>query len=42
VTFVKGELYSSIEATRTDLIHRARELRALPLEKRPKQAYLIR
>jgi hypothetical protein len=40
VTFVKGELYSSIEATRTDLIHRARELRGMPPDKRPKQAYL--
>src|SRR5262249_9920804 len=36
VTFAKGDLYASIEPARTDLLQRARELRALPLEQRPK------
>lgn len=40
VTFAKGELYASIEPARTDLLPRARELRGMPLEQRPKQAYL--
>jgi hypothetical protein len=40
VTFAKGDLYASIEPARTDLLRRARELRALPLDQRPKQAYM--
>jgi hypothetical protein len=40
VTIAKGDLYASIEPARTDLLQRARELRALPLEQRPKQAYM--
>ena len=40
VTFAKGELFGSIEPARTDLLHRARQLRAMPLEQRPKQIYL--
>ncbi len=40
VTFAKGDLFASIEPARTDLLPRARELRGMPLEKRPKQAYL--